>query len=224
MALDRRGAAAERPRAGGDRVSRGAIGGGAGGRAPDRETIRRVVVETLAQIESRAGGARAGGATAPASRTVALGADHGGFALKETLAAYLRDELGWAVIDHGTHSTEAVDYPDFALAVARSVARGEAARGLLVDGAGIGSTMAANKFRGARAALCHDARTAQNAREHNDANILVLGAGSVGRGLARQIARIFLETAFAGGRHERRVKKIMAIEEARDEKEAAGSK
>jgi ribose 5-phosphate isomerase B len=171
----------------------------------DRETIRRVVVETLAELDA----AR----RAPRERTVAVGADHGGFPLKETLRRFLEEELGYEVIDFGTHSTEPVDYPDLALAVARAVARGEAGSGLLVDGAGIGSTMAANKVRGVRAALCHDERTARNGREHNDANVLVLGAGSVGRGLARAIVRIFLTTPFAGGRHERRVRKIMAIEE-----------
>ncbi len=171
----------------------------------DREAIRRVVEETLAGLEaSRA---------APRDRTVAIGADHGGFALKEAIRRYLEEELGYSVVDFGTHSEEPVDYPDLALAVARAVARGEAGRGVLVDGAGIGSTMAANKVRGVRAALCHDERTARNGREHNDANVLVLGAGSVGRGLARAIVRIFLTTPFAGGRHERRVKKIMAIEE-----------
>jgi ribose 5-phosphate isomerase B len=171
----------------------------------DREAIRRVVEETVAGLEaSRA---------APRDRTVAVGADHGGFALKEAIRRYLEEELGYAVVDFGTHSEEPVDYPDLALAVANAVARGEAARGVLVDGAGIGSTMAANKVRGVRAALCHDERTARNGREHNDANVLVLGAGSVGRGLARAIVRIFLTTAFGGGRHERRVRKIMAIEE-----------
>lgn len=186
----------------------------------DRETIRRVVVETLARLEAP---------TAPSSRTIALGADHGGFALKESLKRYVAEELGWAVVDHGTDSEAAVDYPDFALKVALSVARGEASRGLLVDGAGIGSTICANKVRGVRAALCHDARTARNAREHNDAQILVLGAGSVAQAPARRIVRIFLETAFAGGRHERRVKKMMEIEtltpeERRDATQRAGGR
>lgn len=172
----------------------------------DRETIRRVVIETLAGMD-------AARRAAPHDRTVALGADHAGFALKEALRRYVEEELGHAALDLGTHSAEPVDYPDIALAVAGAVARGEAARGILVDGAGIGSTMAANKVRGVRAALCHDERTARNGREHNDANVLVLGAGSVGRGQARAIVRVFLATPFAGGRHERRVKKVMAIEE-----------
>jgi ribose 5-phosphate isomerase B len=176
----------------------------------DRDNIRRLVIAALA---ARSGGRASGGASAGDGRkTIAIGADHGGFQLKTALARYLDEELGWRVVDHGTHSEEAVDYPDIALPVALAVARGEAAYGLLIDGAGIGSTMAANKVRGVRAALCHDERTARNAREHNNANVLALGAGSVQRGLARRIVRIFVETPFAGGRHERRVAKIMAIE------------
>jgi ribose 5-phosphate isomerase B len=176
----------------------------------DRERIRRMVIEAL---DARAGDHRAPRESGRgAGKTIAVGADHGGFQLKAALARYLGEELGWRVVDHGTHSEEAVDYPDVALPVALAVARGDAAYGLLIDGAGIGSTMAANKVRGVRAALCHDERTARNAREHNDANVLALGAGSVQRGLARRIVRIFVETPFAGGRHERRVAKIMAIE------------
>ncbi|MBI3760588.1 MAG: ribose 5-phosphate isomerase B [Chloroflexi bacterium] len=144
-------------------------------------------------------------------RVVALGADHGGFALKETLKEFVAS-LGYGVTDCGTHSTEAVDYPDFAYAVARLVSEGQAWRGILVDGAGIGSCMAANKVPGVRAALCHDHATAVNSREHNDANVLTLGAGLVGPNLARQIVETWLETDFGGGRHERRVAKIGEIE------------
>lgn len=179
----------------------------------DRDEIRRLVIAALAEQADGAARAAAGARAAPAAATIAVGADHGGFRLKEMLRRYLEEELSWRVVDCGTHSEAAVDYPDLALAVARSVASGETRFGLLVDGAGIGSTMAANKVRGVRAALCHDERTARNAREHNDANVLALGAGIVQRGLARRIVRIFLETPFAGGRHERRVAKIMAIEE-----------
>lgn len=179
----------------------------------DRDEIRRLVIAALAEQADGAARAAAGARAAPAGSTIAVGADHGGFRLKEMLRRYLEEELSWRVVDCGTHSEAAVDYPDLALAVARSVASGETRFGLLVDGAGIGSTMAANKVRGVRAALCHDERTARNAREHNDANVLALGAGIVQRGLARRIVRIFLETPFAGGRHERRVAKIMAIEE-----------
>jgi ribose 5-phosphate isomerase B len=145
-------------------------------------------------------------------KTVALGADHGGFALKENLKGYLQ-ELGYEVLDCGTSSTESVDYPDFAYAVAKLVSDGRAARGIMVDGAGIGSCMAANKVPGVRAALCYDLSTAVNSREHNDANVLTLGGGLVGVNLARQITEMWLSTAFGGGRHARRVNKIMAIEQ-----------
>jgi len=144
-------------------------------------------------------------------KAVAIGADHGGFKLKESLKGYLR-ELGQEVIDCGTNSTEAVDYPDFALAVAELVSQGRATRGILIDGAGIGSCMAANKVPGVRAAMCYDQSTALNSREHNDANVLTLGAGLIGEALARQIVKTWLETPFGGGRHARRVDKIMQIE------------
>jgi len=148
-------------------------------------------------------------------RRVAIGSDHGGYALKEILKRAIADELGWDVFDCGTHSTDAVDYPDFAAAVAREVAAGRAARGIVVDAAGIGSTMAANKIAGVRCALCHDDKTVLNSREHNDANVLALGANIVNRGAAVRLTRLFLTTGFAGGRHERRVRKIMALEGGR---------
>jgi len=147
-----------------------------------------------------------------AGKAVAIGADHGGFQLKETLKAYVR-ELGHEVIDCGTSSTEAVDYPDFALAVGELVSQGRSWRGILIDGAGIGSCMAANKVPGVRAAMCYDQSTAVNSREHNDANVLTLGAGLIGEALARQIVKTWLETPFGGGRHARRVDKIMEIEQ-----------
>jgi ribose 5-phosphate isomerase B len=149
--------------------------------------------------------------SSPARQVLAIGADHGGYPLKEALKGYLR-ELGHEVVDCGTGGTEAVDYPDFALAVAELVAQGRAWRGILVDGAGIGSCMAANKVPGVRAALCHDQATALNSREHNDANVLTLGAGLIGQSLARQIVKTWIETPFAGGRHARRVAKIVEIE------------
>jgi ribose 5-phosphate isomerase B len=142
---------------------------------------------------------------------VALGADHGGYDMKEDLRAYL-DELGYQVVDCGVHSTDSVDYPDFAYAVAKLVAEGRVWRGIIVDGAGIGSCMAANKVPGIRAAMCYDHATAVNSREHNDANVLTLGGVLVGRNLARQITKTWLETSFGGGRHARRVDKIMDIE------------
>jgi ribose 5-phosphate isomerase B len=144
-------------------------------------------------------------------KSVALGADHGGYALKEALKAHLTSQ-GYAVIDCGTHSTEAVDYPDLAYAVARLVSEGSAWRGIVVDGAGIGSCMAANKVPGVRAALCYDHATAVNSREHNDANVLTLGAGLIGTTLAKQIADTWLQTEFGGGRHAKRVNKIIDIE------------
>jgi ribose 5-phosphate isomerase B len=151
------------------------------------------------------------GSEAPA-RVVAIGADHGGFDLKEQLEVYLR-EWGYTALDLGTASREAVDYPDFAEAVANAVVRGEAWRGVVIDSAGIGSVIAANKVPGARAALCYDRSTARNSREHNDANILSLGARLLPAEVAREILAVWLETPFAGGRHQRRVDKIRAIEE-----------
>ena len=151
----------------------------------------------------------------PATRRVALGSDHGGFELKEVLRQYLAEELGWEVHDCGTHSTDAVDYPDYAAAVAREVASGRCALGVVVDAAGIGSAMAANKIAGVRCAVCHDDRTAVNSREHNDANVLSMGGRVVGEGLAEEIVQLFLSTPFEGGRHARRIEQVMALEDER---------
>ena len=144
-------------------------------------------------------------------KVIALGADHGGYQLKQDLFGYLT-ELGFKVQDCGTASAESVDYPDVAVAVAQLVAGGRAWRGIMIDGAGIGSCMVANKIPGVRAAMCYDQATAVNSREHNDANILTLGAGLIGAGLAKQIVRTWLETTFGGGRHARRVNKIVEID------------
>lgn len=144
-------------------------------------------------------------------QVVAMGADHGGYLLKNVLKA-LVTELGYTVVDCGTNGPEAVDYPDFALAVARMVSQGQAWRGILVDGAGIGSCMVANKLPGVRAALCYDHASANNSREHNDANVLTLGAGLIGEALARQIVKTWLTTPFGGGRHAKRIDKITAVE------------
>lgn len=149
--------------------------------------------------------------TAPSGPIVALGADHGGFPLKEELKSLL-GELGYAVTDVGTHSKDAVDYPDFAVKVARAVAEGRAWRGIMVDGAGIGSAMVANKVPGVRAALCYDLTTASNAREHNDANVLTLGGTLIGQRLAADIVKAFLTTDFGGGRHQARVDKINRLD------------
>ena len=144
-------------------------------------------------------------------RTIAIGADHGGYNLKEQLKKHLGD--GYTIADCGCHSTDSVDYPDFAYAVAQLVASGQAACGIIIDGAGIGSCMAANKVPGVRAAMCYDQATAFNSREHNNANVLTLGAGLIGPNLAKQIVDTWLNTDFAGGRHQRRVDKIDAIGE-----------
>jgi RpiB/LacA/LacB family sugar-phosphate isomerase len=143
--------------------------------------------------------------------TIAVGGDHGGYVLKERIAFKLK-EAGHTVIDCGTDSTEAVDYPDIAGDVARRVAGGEADIGVVVDGAGIGSAMVANKMPGVRAALCYDLSTARNAREHNHANVLSLGAALIGDGLAWQITQEFIATPFGMGRHARRVAKIDAFD------------
>ena len=169
----------------------------------------RMVSERERPADSGTGAAGAGEKSA---RVVAIGADHGGFELKEQLKAYLRD-WGYQVLDLGTHGTEAVDYPDFAEAVARAVAGGESWLGIVLDSAGIGSSIAANKVPGARAALCYDRATARNSREHNDANVLTLGAKLIPAEAAREIVALWLATPFAGGRHQRRVDKIRSIEE-----------
>jgi len=174
-------------------------------------TLTREGEGSLPAVPSPETGAAGQPAVNP-EKTVALGADHGGYALKEALKSQLQ-ELGYAVLDCGTHSTESVDYPDFAHAVATLVSDGRAAWGIMVDGAGIGSCMAANKVPGVRAAMCYDLSTAVNSREHNDANVLTLGGGLIGTNLARQIVKTWLSTAFGGGRHARRVNKIMAIEQ-----------
>ena len=142
---------------------------------------------------------------------VAIGADHGGYRLKEDIKGLLED-LGVDYKDFGAHSTESVDYPDVALPVAQSVADGLFDRGILICGTGIGIGIAANKVKGIRAALVHDTFSAHASREHNDANILTMGERVIGPGLARDIVTIWLATDFEGGRHERRVEKIMAIE------------
>ncbi len=135
---------------------------------------------------------------------IAIGADHGGFPLKQTLAEALRSQ-GHLVIDVGTDSTDAVDYPVFARKVAEAVATGRAERGIMIDGAGIGSSMVANKVPGVRAAMAYDLSSARNGREHNDANVLTLGAGLIGANLATQIVDVFLNTDCTESRHQRRV-------------------
>jgi len=144
-------------------------------------------------------------------KAVAIGADHGGFELKEILKPELV-KLGFDVIDVGTNSKEAVDYPDFAHEVARQVSQGKAWRGIMIDGAGIGSCIVANKVPGVRAGMAYDYSSAVNSREHNDTNVLTLGAGLIGVNLAKQIVTVWLTTEFGGGRHQPRVNKIVAVE------------
>ncbi len=136
----------------------------------------------------------------------------GGSALAAAARLARRESLGYRVVDVGCPDGAKVDYPDIAVAVSRRVSSGACERGIVLDGAGIGSCMAANKVRGIRAALCYDQRSAVNSREHNDANVLTLGAGLIGETLARQIVKTWLETSFGGGRHARRVEKIMETE------------
>jgi RpiB/LacA/LacB family sugar-phosphate isomerase len=145
------------------------------------------------------------------SERIAVGADHGGYALKERLVFRLR-EAGYEVQDCGTDGPDSVDYPEFAHAVARLVADGDCRWGVVVDGAGIGSAMVANKVPGVRAALCYDLSTARNSREHNHANVLTLGAGLIGDALAWQILTEWLSVPWGGGRHARRVSLIDQIE------------
>ena len=188
----------------------------------DRDRIERVVREVLkerdaapvrpgARTADAPSGEGAGGSVGRGA-LIAIGADHGGFALKEALRAYLSEELGYRVKDVGTHSAASCDYPDFAVKVARAVASGECVRGIMIDGAGIGSSMAANRVPGVLAACCHDVATVVNSREHNNANVLTMGSAVVGRGLARQMVRVWLSTEFGGGRHDRRVRKILDLE------------
>ncbi|MCJ7625369.1 MAG: ribose 5-phosphate isomerase B [Anaerolineaceae bacterium] len=142
---------------------------------------------------------------------IAIGADHGGFELKEILKKTL-SEGKYEILDCGTYDKSSVDYPDFAFAVAENVSKGLAWRGIVIDGAGIGSCMAANKVPGVRAAMCYDYSTAINSREHNDANVLTLGAGLIGVNQAKLIVGAWLKEEFAGGRHAGRVNKIIDIE------------
>jgi ribose 5-phosphate isomerase B len=145
------------------------------------------------------------------SRMIAVGSDHGGFKMKEELKAFL-SELGHQVRDFGTNSEAAVDYPDFAYAVARSVSEGMADLGIVIDGAGVGSAMTANKVSGVRAAACYSVAVARNSREHNDANVLTLGSKTISSAEMREIVKAWLDTEMTEDRHRKRVAKIQAIE------------
>jgi ribose 5-phosphate isomerase B len=142
---------------------------------------------------------------------IAIGADHAGFPLKQHLVATLA-RLGHAIDDRGTHSDAAVDYPPICADVARLVTSGSVDRGIIIGGSGQGEQMAANKVRGARAALCNDLYTARMSRAHNDANVLTIGGRIVAFGLADEIVALWLETPFDGGRHQRRIEQIAGLE------------
>jgi RpiB/LacA/LacB family sugar-phosphate isomerase len=143
---------------------------------------------------------------------VAIGADHAGFSLKQDLVTYLKS-LNLEVLDLGTNSADPVDYPDFAEAVGRAIVEGDAERGLLVCGSGVGASVAANKIPGIRAGLCHDTYSARQGVEHDDMNVLVLGARVIGPELARELVRVYIEATFSGAeRHRRRLEKIARLE------------
>lgn len=144
---------------------------------------------------------------------VIIGSDHGGFEMKEEIKKFL-EEQGIHVHDYGTYSTQSVDYPDVALLVAEAVAKELhlGTLGIMIDGAGVASAICCNKVTGIRAACCNDVFTARNAREHNDANVLTFGGRVIGTGVAKEIVKLFVCTKFAGGRHSRRVEKMMQIE------------
>ena len=143
---------------------------------------------------------------------ISIACDHGAIALKNHLKAYLEGK-GYEVKDFGTHTTDSCDYPDFAAPAAQAVANGECEKGIVLCTTGIGVSMVANKVKGVRCALCHEAHSAEMTRRHNDANVLAIGAGVTGVNLAERIVDVFLTTEFEGGRHQRRVDKVMAVEE-----------
>ncbi len=150
-------------------------------------------------------------------RRIAIASDHAGMELKEDLKEFLRS-IGYEPVDMGTNTSERVDYPDYGIPVAEKVSKGEIQRAILICGTGIGMSILANKFRGVRAALIYDIYTARMAKEHNDANIVVIGGRVVGKGLAREMVRTWLEASFQGGRHTKRLDKIRELENRMGEK------
>jgi ribose 5-phosphate isomerase B len=184
--------------------------------AAEEATRSGITITTAPQVTAREAVIAPGTSTQSTGETrrgnvVAFGSDHGGFQLKEQLKKYA-GSLGYVVLDVGTTSEEPCDYPDFAYAVARAVAAGDAWRGVMIDGAGIGSCVVANKVPGIRAACCHNEFVARNAREHNDTNLLTLGSRVTGFEVCREILKVWLETWFSGGRHKGRVDKITDVE------------
>ena len=180
-------------------------------RTPSADEIRILVGRIVDATLEPAGTGTQPVAPVDGQTKVAIAGDHGGWRMKDAIGTWLA-EHGYVVHDCGTHSDEAVDYPDLAADVARLVAGGTCRWGIVVDGAGIGSAMAANKVPGIRAANCHDLSSARNSREHNYANVLTLGAGFLGTALALQIVETWLATDWGAERHGRRVQKIGAIE------------
>ena len=190
----------------------------------DDTQIQQIVQRVITQVMGLSQTGNPPEVTAPASesatkpvtpgngrKVVAIGSDHGGFELKEILKADLTG-MGLDVNDVGTFSMAAVDYPDYAHEVAKLVSSGKAWRGIMIDGAGIGSCIVANKIPGVRAGMAYDFSSAVNSREHNDTNVLTLGAGLIGVNLAKQIVKVWLSTEFGGDRHTRRVVKISIVE------------
>ena len=176
------------------------------------ELVQKVVDKALGSpVREPVPAAPAPQAASSGKKVVAIGADHGGYELKEALKSELKT-LGFEVTDVGTNSKDAVDYPDFAHAVAQAVSSSKAWRGIMIDGAGIGSCIVANKVPGVRAGMAYDYSSAVNSREHNDTNVLTLGAGFIGVNLAKQIVKTWLTTEFSGGRHISRVDKIKSVE------------
>jgi ribose 5-phosphate isomerase B len=195
--------------------------------AIDDAEIHRIVEKVLGQVMGHAAPGSAPATQSPSQKeaapavpkeakgesrkAVVIGADHGGFDLKETLKPYIT-ELGFDVQDMGAYTKNPVDYPDFAHEVAKRVGTGKAWRGIMIDGAGIGSCIVANKVPGVRAGMAYDYSSALNSREHNDTNVLTLGAGLIGVSLAKLIVKTWLSTEFGGGRHQPRIDKITAVE------------
>jgi len=180
-----------------------------------RDRAKQLGIRIQKKAEEKASTTPSAGASGAQSLrslgSIAIGSDHGGFQLKELLKPYL-ETLGLKIVDVGTYSEETCDYPDFAYAVARTVALGHASKGIMIDAVGIASAMVANKVKGVRAASCTDEFSARSSREHNDANVLTLGGRTLGSELAKSIVKVWIETNFGGGRHQKRVAKIIEIE------------
>jgi ribose 5-phosphate isomerase B len=145
---------------------------------------------------------------------LAIGCDHGGFELKEEILKFLKKNANITVVDYGTNGRDSVDYPDFGQKVAEAVSAGDVDRGILICGTGIGMSIVANRYPKVRAALCHDHFTAQMSRLHNDANVLVMGDRVIGKGVALEIVKTWLDTEFEGGRHQTRLDKIRQLEKS----------